>query len=131
MGFLAHFYRPGGGGFELFFAWGVGNSPTKKIARGGWSGLELTDTYLKANNSPLQFLHLQNFTRKANILNFGHPCNTKELITNNTRGRGYFVYLYTGVCIWRAKFKPKNMDSPKILHPKILGSCVSPTQKYG
>ena len=49
-GLLARFYRPGGGGFELFFARGVGNSPIKKIARGfcrgggEWSGLELTDT---------------------------------------------------------------------------------------
>ena len=34
MGVLARFYRPGGGGFELFFARGVGNSPIKKIARG-------------------------------------------------------------------------------------------------
>ena len=49
MGFLARFYRPGGGGFELFFARGVGNSPIKKNCSGccpggGWSGLELTDT---------------------------------------------------------------------------------------
>ena len=43
-GVLRRFYMPGGGGFELFFAWGVGNSPIKKIAPGGWSGLELTDT---------------------------------------------------------------------------------------
>ena len=46
---LARFYRPGGGGFELFFARRVGNSPIKKLPRGfarggGWSGLELTDT---------------------------------------------------------------------------------------
>ena len=47
---LARFYRPRGGGFELFFAQGVGNSPIKKIALGfcpgggGWSGLKLTDT---------------------------------------------------------------------------------------
>ena len=44
---LVRFYRPGGGGFELFFARGVGNSPIKKncpgILPGGWSGLELTD----------------------------------------------------------------------------------------
>ena len=33
-GVLARFHRPGGGGFELFFARGVGNSPIKKIARG-------------------------------------------------------------------------------------------------
>ena len=31
-GVLARFYRPGGGGFELLFARGVGNSPIKKIA---------------------------------------------------------------------------------------------------
>ena len=44
-GVLACFYRSEGGGFELFFARGVGNSPNKKIAWvGGWSGLELTDT---------------------------------------------------------------------------------------
>ena len=47
-GVLARFYRLGGGGFEVFFARGVGNSPIKKIAPGvcpgGWSGLELTDT---------------------------------------------------------------------------------------
>ena len=29
---LARFYRPGGGGFELLFCPGVGNSPIKKIA---------------------------------------------------------------------------------------------------
>ena len=33
-GVLARFYRPGGWGFDLFFAQGVGNSPIKKIARG-------------------------------------------------------------------------------------------------
>ena len=33
-GVLARFYRPGGWGFELFFARGVGNSPIKRIARG-------------------------------------------------------------------------------------------------
>ena len=43
-GVLARFYGPGGGGFDLFFYPGVGNSPIKKIAMGGWSGLELTDT---------------------------------------------------------------------------------------
>ena len=45
--------------------------------------------------------------------------------------RGYFLSLYTGVCVWRVKFKPQNMDSLKIFHPKILESCISPTQKYG
>ena len=39
-GFSSPFYRPGGGGFELFyFVRGVGNSPIKKFsggfARGG------------------------------------------------------------------------------------------------
>ena len=33
-GVLARFYRPGGGGFELSFCPGVGDSPIKKIARG-------------------------------------------------------------------------------------------------
>ena len=51
---LARFYRPRGGGFELFFWPGVGNLPIKKIAGvlpggGGWSGLELTDTQKKNN----------------------------------------------------------------------------------
>ena len=40
-----------------FFAWGVGNSPIKKIARGfcpgGWSGLELTDTLIEPYNMPV------------------------------------------------------------------------------
>ena len=31
---LSLFYRPGGGGFELFFAQGVGNSPMKKFPEG-------------------------------------------------------------------------------------------------
>ena len=26
---------------------------------------------------------------------------------------------YTGMCVWRVEFKPNNMDSMKILHPKI------------
>ena len=43
-GVLARFYRPGGRGFELSFCPGVGNSPIEKIAQGGLSGLELTDT---------------------------------------------------------------------------------------
>ena len=47
VGFLARFYRPGGGLLNSFCP-GVGNSPVKKIAwgfaPGGWSGLELTDT---------------------------------------------------------------------------------------
>ena len=29
------------------------------------------------------------------------------------------------------KIQTKNTDSLKILHPKILGSCISPNQKYG
>ena len=33
-GVLARFYRTRGGGFELFFALGVGNLPIKKIAPG-------------------------------------------------------------------------------------------------
>ena len=37
---------------------------------------------LKAND-PLLQLRLQNFTRKANILNFGHRWNAEELITKN------------------------------------------------
>ena len=32
--------------------------------------------------------------------------------------RGYFLYLYTGVCAWRVKFKPKNMDSSENFAPK-------------
>ena len=43
-------------------------------------------------------------------------------------GGGVLAVLYTGMCEWTIKFKPKNMDSLKILHPKILGSCVSLTQ---
>ena len=43
MGVFARFYRPGGRGFELFFAWGGGVRPSKNYP-GGWSGLELTDT---------------------------------------------------------------------------------------
>ena len=39
VGFWLVFIGPGGGGFELFFAQGVGNSLPE-----GWSGLELTDT---------------------------------------------------------------------------------------
>ena len=51
VGFKLVFIGPGGGGFELLFCPGVGNSPIKKIAKGfcpggGWSGLELTDTLL-------------------------------------------------------------------------------------
>ena len=48
MGFQLVFIGPGVGGFEFFFAWGVGNSPIKKLpggfAPGEWPGLELTDT---------------------------------------------------------------------------------------
>ena len=43
-GFLLVFIGPGGGDFEPFSCPGVENSPIKKITRGGWSGLELTDT---------------------------------------------------------------------------------------
>ena len=47
---LSSFFRPGGGGFELFFARRVGNLPIKKLpvgfARGGWSGLEFTNTLI-------------------------------------------------------------------------------------
>ena len=34
-GVLARFYRPESGGFELFFARRVGNSPIKKLPGGG------------------------------------------------------------------------------------------------
>ena len=37
-GVLARFYRPGDGGFELFFCPGVGEFPIKKIAQGFCSG---------------------------------------------------------------------------------------------
>ena len=48
-GVLARFYRPGGWGFSTpFLPWGWGIRPSKKLpgrfARGGWPGLELTDT---------------------------------------------------------------------------------------
>ena len=36
-----------------------------------------------------------------------------------------------GVCIWKVQFEPKNVDSLKILHPKILRSCISPTKNMG
>ena len=48
VGVLACFYRPGGGGFELFFCPGGGEFAHQKIAwgfcQGEWSDLELTDT---------------------------------------------------------------------------------------
>ena len=47
-GVLARFYRPGVEGFELLFFLGGGEFAHQKIARGGWSGLELTDTLLLA-----------------------------------------------------------------------------------
>ena len=54
VGFQLVFIGPGWG-FELFFLLGgLGNSPIKKIAQGGWSGLELTDTlysHERATNS--------------------------------------------------------------------------------
>ena len=42
--------------------------------------------------------------------------------------RGYLLYLCTVVCAWRVKFKSKNMDSLKILHPKYwdLGYFLLP-----
>ena len=43
-GDLARFYRPGGWGFEQFFARGVGNSPIKKmpgVLPGGMVRLEI------------------------------------------------------------------------------------------
>ena len=39
-------------------------------------------------------------------------------------------HLYTGVCVWRVKFKPKNMGSLEILLPKILEYCIFLTPKY-
>ena len=43
-------------------------------------------------------------------------CPNKTNVMIITRGKsitpgGYFLYLYTGVCVWRVKFKPQNMDS--------------------
>ena len=50
----------------------------------------------------------------------------------STQGGGEVLRISVyGVCVLRVKFKLKNMDSLKILHPKILGCCISPTQKYG
>ena len=47
-GVLARFIGPGGGGFELFLPRGWRIHPSKKLprdfARGGWSGLKLSDT---------------------------------------------------------------------------------------
>ena len=53
-GVLGRLYRPGGGGFELLFCPGGGEFAHKKIAQGGWSGLELTDTLVRPPglNSP-------------------------------------------------------------------------------
>ena len=48
-GVLACFYRPGGGGFDLFFARGGEFAHQKNcpvVLPGGWSGLELTGTLL-------------------------------------------------------------------------------------
>ena len=42
------------------------------------------------------------------------------------RGRGYFLHLCTGLFVWRVKFKPKNMDSPRILYPKIWDPAYLP-----
>ena len=43
-GVLHRFIDPGVGLLNSFFGRGWGIRPIKKIARGGWSGLELTDT---------------------------------------------------------------------------------------
>ena len=43
-GVLARFYRPGGGVLNSFLLGGGEFAHKKEIARGGWSGLELTDT---------------------------------------------------------------------------------------
>ena len=40
-------------------------------------------------------------------------------------------YNCTRGCVWRVQFRSKNIVSLKILHRKILVSCISPTQKYG
>ena len=37
---------------------------------------------------------------------------------NNALPGGYLLYLYMVMCVWRVKFKPKNMDSLKSLHPE-------------
>ena len=38
---------------------------------------------------------------------------------------GYVLYLYTGVCVWRVKFKPKNIGNflPKDIH-YVGENCV-------
>ena len=39
------------------------------------------------------------------------------------------TFVYGGVHM-EGKIQTQNMDSLIILHPKILGSCISPAQKY-
>ena len=46
MVFWLVFIGPGGRGFELTFCLGGGEFVHQKIAQGGWSGLELTDTLI-------------------------------------------------------------------------------------
>ena len=43
---LARFYRPGDGGFELFYAQGWGIRQSRKFPGRGSSGLELTHTLI-------------------------------------------------------------------------------------
>ena len=62
-GVLARFYRPGGGGFELFLA-GGGEFAHQKIARvlpGRWSDLELTDTQKKQTTNMRTICGMINF----------------------------------------------------------------------
>ena len=51
---LARFYRPGGGGFELFLCPGGGEFAHRKNCPrglpGGWSDLELADTLQQLTN---------------------------------------------------------------------------------
>ena len=42
---------------NFLFAWGVGNLAIEKIAPGGWSGLELTDTLLYGLGKWALFVH--------------------------------------------------------------------------
>ena len=53
---FARFYRPGGQGFELSFCPGGGEFAHQKVAREGWSVLELTDT-LAVHKGNKKYVH--------------------------------------------------------------------------
>ena len=119
---LARFYRPGGGGFELFFCLGVGNSPIKKLP-GGMVRLGI-DWYIR---------HICSLARNVLLVYLAAMITTVTMETKNCaltqqREKVFKVHIWHKYSLWQYILM-NNFVAMETLLPWQQANCAV-TQLY-